>query len=67
MFKIGDKVKFLNDVGGGKIVGFQSKTIAIVENQDGFEIPTLINQLIKTEDADHKPEINRDFSKNQNR
>lgn len=63
MFKIGDKVKFLNDVGGGKIVGFQSKTIAIVENQDGFEIPTLINQLIKTEDADHKPEINRDFSK----
>jgi hypothetical protein len=63
MLKIGDKVKFLNDVGGGKIVGFQSKTIAVVENYDGFEIPVLINQLIKMEDVDAPKGINRDFSK----
>lgn len=65
MLKIGDKVKFLNDVGGGKIVSFQGKTIAVVENYDGFEIPVLINQLIKIEDVDTRPAINRDFSKKQ--
>ncbi len=63
MLKIGDKVKFINDVGGGKITGFQGKTIAIVENQDGFEIPTLMTQLIKIEDVDTEKTINRDFSK----
>jgi hypothetical protein len=63
MLKIGDKVKFLNDVGGGKITGFQSKTIAVVENHDGFEIPIMINQLIKVEDAVPREAINRDFSR----
>lgn len=47
MFKIGDKVKFLNDVGGGVIVNFQSKNIATVENHEGFEIPVMIHQLVK--------------------
>jgi len=63
MLKTGDKVKFINDVGGGRITGFQGKTIAIVENQDGFEIPTLMTQLIKIEDVDAEKTINRDFSK----
>ena len=63
MLKTGDKVKFLNDVGGGVIKSFQSKNIAVVENQDGFEIPVMINQLIKIEDADQQVQINRDFSK----
>jgi len=63
MLNIGDKVKFLNDVGGGKITAFQSKTIAVVENYDGFEIPVLINELIKVEDATPQVTINRDFSK----
>jgi len=63
MLNIGDKVKFLNDVGGGKIISFQSKTIAVVENHDGFEIPILINQLLKVEDAAPRVTINRDFSK----
>ncbi|HNW51066.1 MAG TPA: DUF2027 domain-containing protein [Prolixibacteraceae bacterium] len=64
MLNIGDKVKFLNDVGGGTITGFQSKNIAVVENQDGFEIPVMINQLVKTEDAMAEyGKVNRDFSK----
>ena len=29
--KIGDKVRFLSEVGGGTIVGFQGKDIALVE------------------------------------
>jgi hypothetical protein len=63
MLKIGDKIKFLNDVGGGKVIGFQSKTIAVVENLDGFEIPVMINELIKIEDSEKRPTINRDFSR----
>ena len=63
MLKIGDKVKFLNDVGGGKVVSFQSKNIAVVKNEDGFEIPVLITELVKTADVDDYVQINRDFSK----
>ena len=36
--KIGDKVRFLSEVGGGKVVGFRGKDIALVEDADGFEI-----------------------------
>ena len=37
--KIGDKVRFLSEIGGGVIVGFQDKSIALVEDEDGFQIP----------------------------
>lgn len=50
MIKIGDKVKFLNDVGGGVVTGFVSKNIVNVENEDGFEIPYPISQLLNTSD-----------------
>ena len=39
MIKVGDKVKFLNDVGGGTVTGFLNKNMVNVENEDGFEIP----------------------------
>lgn len=45
-FKVGDHVKFLNDVGGGKITKFVGNETAYVETDDGFEIPVLINELI---------------------
>jgi hypothetical protein len=61
MLKIGDKVKFLNDVGGGTVKGFQSKNIVVVENTDGFEIPMMINQLVKIADATPYDKISRDF------
>ena len=63
MFKIGDRVKFLNDVGQGKIVSFQSKNIAVVENEDGFEIPVMMAELVKIAEAESYDNINRDFSK----
>lgn len=44
--KIGDKVRFLSDVGGGKISGFQGKNIVLVEDEDGFEIPTPITEVV---------------------
>lgn len=44
--KIGDKVRFLNSVGGGVVKGFQGKDIAIVEDEDGFDIPILIRECV---------------------
>ena len=41
--KKGDKVRFLSEVGGGMVAGFQGKNIVLVEDEDGFEIPMTIN------------------------
>ncbi|MBN1926779.1 MAG: DUF2027 domain-containing protein [Prolixibacteraceae bacterium] len=60
MIKIGDKVKFLNDVGGGVVISFQSKNIAVVKNEDGFEIPVMINQLVKVPQNEDYENIRRD-------
>ena len=50
--KIGDKVRFLSEVGGGIVRGFQGKDTALVESEDGFEIPMLIKEcvVIQTDD-----------------
>ena len=45
MFKTGDRVKFLNDIGGGIVTRVVNKTI-YVENEDGFEVPTTMSQLL---------------------
>ena len=50
--KIGDKVRFLSEVGGGKISGFQGKNIVLVEDEDGFEIPTPINDVVVVDNDD---------------
>lgn len=44
--KIGDKVRFLSEVGGGIVRGFQGKDIALVEDEDGFEIPMLVKECV---------------------
>lgn len=46
--KIGDKVQFLSEIGGGIIAGFKGKDIALVEDEDGFQIPTPISDLVVT-------------------
>lgn len=53
--KIGDKVRFLNDVGGGKIAGFsgKDKQIVLVEDEDGFQIPTAIGDVVVVDDEDY--------------
>lgn len=50
--KIGDKVQFLSEIGGGKIAGFQGKGIALVEDEDGFQIPTPISDLVVMSSGD---------------
>lgn len=46
MVKIGDKVRFLSEVGGGIIKGFRGKDTALVEDAEGFEIPMLIKECV---------------------
>ena len=47
--KFGDKVRFLNDVGGGTVSGFQGKDIVLVSDADGFDIPMPIHECIVVE------------------
>ena len=44
--RIGDKVRFLNEVGEGTITRFKDKETVFVEMEDGFEIPYPVNQLV---------------------
>ena len=44
--KIGDRVRFLNAVGGGIVRRFQNKDIVLVEEDDGFETPVLIRECV---------------------
>lgn len=44
--RIGDKVRFLNEVGEGTVSRIKDKQTVFVEMLDGFEIPFLINQLV---------------------
>ncbi len=45
----GDKVSFLNDVGGGVVTKILDKDTALVLNEHDFEVPILIKELIVTE------------------
>lgn len=43
--KVGDKVRFLNDVGGGKVTRIEKSTVYVL-GDDGFEIPMMISEII---------------------
>ncbi len=51
--KIGDRVRFLSETGGGRVTGFRGKNIVLVEDEDGFEIPTIINEVVVVETDDY--------------
>lgn len=44
--KIGDRVRFLNDVGGGTVTAFIDNKMVEVKTDDGFEIPVLATELL---------------------
>lgn len=48
--KVGDTVRFLNISGGGKVTRLEGKLVYI-EDQDGFEVPTLMNEVVVIESA----------------
>ncbi|MBM6993313.1 MAG: DUF2027 domain-containing protein [Prevotella sp.] len=59
--RIGDTVRFLNEIGGGKVAGFKGNNIVLVEDEDGFQIPMNINEVVvaKAEDYSTSNAINR--------
>lgn len=46
---IGDKVRFLNAVGGGIVKAFKGKDLVLVEDEDGFDIPVLMRECVVIE------------------
>ena len=53
MVKIGDKVRFLSEVGGGVVTGFRGKDIVLVEDADGFDIPMPVRECVVIETDDY--------------
>ena len=51
--KIGDKVRFLSEVGGGVVTGFQDKDTVLVQDEDGFDIPMLIRECVVVDTNDY--------------
>lgn len=46
-------MRFLSETGGGRIAGFQGKNIVLVEDEDGFEIPFPIHEVVVVNDEDY--------------
>ena len=51
--KIGDQVRFLNEIGGGHVTGFQGKNIVLVEDADGFQVPMLMTEVVVVGEEDY--------------
>ena len=64
--KVGDKVRFLNDVGGGTVVKIIDRQSVMVLNDDDFEVPTPVSELVVIEAAaDSSLRNNRDSAPDQ--
>lgn len=70
-FKVGDRVRFMSSKGGGVIRSFSATNVANVEDESGFEIPTLVSDLILeycqeaegTIFATKKPDVENEYLK----
>lgn len=51
--KVGDHVRFLNEVGGGRVTRKEGNTV-YVEDEDGFEIPALTSAVVVVAEADDR-------------
>ena len=54
MAKVGDRVRFLNSVGGGIISKIINKELVTVTDEDGFDVPTLLRECVVIESAEEK-------------
>jgi len=52
--KKGDRVRFLNSVGGGIVSEIVSKDLVKVTDEDGFEIPTLVRECVLIENVNEE-------------
>ena len=55
--KIGDKVRFLNETGGGVVSGFVSNDIVNVRDEDGFDIPMPVRECVVIDTNDYNIKI----------
>lgn len=46
-------MRFLSEVGGGIVVGFQDKDIVLVRDEDGFDIPMLMRECVVIDTNDY--------------
>ncbi|MDZ7740499.1 MAG: DUF2027 domain-containing protein [Bacteroidota bacterium] len=70
-FKVGDRVNFLNEKGGGVVKKILSPTLVNVEIEEGFDVPVMTSELVpderrKLEEAsraksDRKPDREESF------
>ena len=51
---VGDRIRFLNSVGGGTVKGFLNKNMVIVEDEFGFDVPVLISECIAMEQTNNE-------------
>ena len=51
LISIGDKVRFLNDVGGGTVVKILPKNQVIVRDENDFEYPVRMSEIVVVEKA----------------
>ncbi len=51
--KVGDKVRFLNEVGGGIVKRLIGKDQVSIEDADGFEIPMLMRECVVVDTDDY--------------
>lgn len=51
--KIGDKVRFLSEVGGGVVSGFQGRGTVLVRDEDGFDIPMPVRECVVVDTDDY--------------
>lgn len=54
--KPGDRVKFLNDVGGGVVTAIVDKKTANVLTDEDWEIPVMIDELLVVDDDEYEDE-----------
>ncbi len=50
---IGDNVRFLNEEGGGRVARIEGRKV-YVEDQDGFEIPVMDNDIVVVNETDER-------------
>ena len=53
---IGDRVRFLNNVGGGVVTAFRGKDQVLVEDENGFDVPVLITECVVVGEVDRRME-----------
>lgn len=63
MLKIGDKVRFLSEVGGGRVTGFRGRDIVLVQDDDGFDIPMPVRECVVIETDEYNIPLSAGKSK----